>query len=82
MIGLAVATLSGSYGCYQVVKSLVSGTTVDGWLSTITMTSFLGGTIILMLGIIGEYLIRMFSHLVDDRPYFIDQVMGSVEYNR
>ena len=82
MIGLAVATLSGSYGCYQVLKSLVSGTTVDGWLSTITMTSFLGGTIILMLGIIGEYLIRMFSHLVDDRPYFIDKVMGSVEHNR
>lgn len=82
IIGFAVATLSGTYGCYQVVKGIVSGTTVDGWLSTITMTSFLGGMIILMLGIIGEYIIRILKHLMDDRPYFIDHIIDSSEQER
>jgi glycosyltransferase involved in cell wall biosynthesis len=75
IVGCTVAMLSGSYGLYQVIRGIIGDTIVDGWLSMITMTSFLGGMIILMLGIIGEYLIRILSHLNDDRPYLIDKIV-------
>ncbi len=60
MIGFAVAV-------YTVIDTLATGTVVPGWASIVALSSFMFGVVIVMLGIIGEYLSRILSE-VNKRP--------------
>lgn len=58
-----------SYGIY-VLNSLVEGTEISGWASLIMTVVFFGGVQLIMLGIIGIYLGKIFKQ-VKDRPNYI-----------
>lgn len=55
-----------------LVISWLSGNTVTGWASTGTLILFIGGVQLFMLGVIGEYLGRMYMES-KRRPLFIIQ---------
>lgn len=57
------------YGVY-VINSFVSGTEISGWASLIMTVVFFGGVHLIMLGIIGIYLGKIFKQ-VKDRPNYI-----------
>ena len=67
LIGVVVAILSFLYGAVVIVSALRGGTLVRGWASTAALVSFLLGLVIIMLGIIGEYIWRIFDE-VSRRP--------------
>jgi glycosyltransferase involved in cell wall biosynthesis len=50
-----------AYGSYIIVKALVLGDSVLGFPSLIAVITFLGGIQLLTMGIMGEYLGRMFD---------------------
>ncbi|WP_155375626.1 glycosyltransferase family 2 protein [Catellatospora vulcania] len=56
-------------GCYSVVR-FVMGETVSGWTSLFTAILFLGGVQLLCLGLLGEYLGRLYAE-VKGRPTYI-----------
>lgn len=60
-IGAVVSFLSFAYGIMVVFFALVKGSTVAGFPTIVALITFLLGLIILMLGIIGEYLWRIFD---------------------
>ena len=60
-LGVVVALVSFSYGSIVFLWALVRGMEVPGFASLVSLITFLQGVIILMLGLIGEYLWRIFD---------------------
>lgn len=74
-MGVLVAVGSFIYGSAVVVASLMGNIPVTGYASVVSLVTFLLGVIIVMLGIIGEYLWRIFDE-VNKRPdTVIDEVL-------
>jgi glycosyltransferase involved in cell wall biosynthesis len=73
-VGISVSLLSLSIGVYIIIKNILIGTSVPGWASTNVLTSFLGGFIILMLSILGEYIGRLITEVSCKEPYIIKDV--------
>lgn len=71
-IGLATSLVAFVYGGYVVVKTLLIGDRVPGYPTLVTLVLFLGGLQLMALGIIGEYLARMFVE-VKQRPLYLVQ---------
>jgi polyisoprenyl-phosphate glycosyltransferase len=71
-IGVATSLVAFAYGCFVVAKTLIYGDPVQGYPTLITVVLFLGGLQLMALGIIGEYLARMFIE-VKRRPLYLVQ---------
>jgi glycosyltransferase involved in cell wall biosynthesis len=68
--GLLTAFIAFVYGLIIIYKTLVFGNTVPGYSSLMVAILFLGGVQLLTIGIIGEYLGRMFNE-VKNRPLYL-----------
>jgi glycosyltransferase involved in cell wall biosynthesis len=66
-IGLITAMISFLYAFYIVIATISGQIAVSGFATIVTVTSFLGGCTLFMLGVIGEYLWRIFDQ-VSGRP--------------
>lgn len=62
-IGVLVSMLSFSYGVFVVIMAVAAGNPVAGFPTIVALITFLLGLIILMLGVIGEYLWRIFDEM-------------------
>jgi glycosyltransferase involved in cell wall biosynthesis len=69
--GLASAFGAFGYGVYTVLRTLVLGNPVPGYPSLLTAVMFLGGLQLLSIGVIGEYLARMFDESKQRPLYFL-----------
>ena len=59
-LGSVIAVLSFLYGLYAAYTHLFTDRAITGWTSMIISVLFIGGINLLMLGIIGEYLGKLF----------------------
>ncbi|EAK0826906.1 glycosyltransferase family 2 protein [Campylobacter fetus] len=69
-IGLMISFISGAYGIFIVFDTIINGNTVKGYPSMLTIILFLGGIQLIFLGIIGQYIARIYEQ-VKDRPHYI-----------
>ena len=69
-LGLAVATFAVVFGAQLILRTLVFGNPVAGYPSLMAVMLFLGGTQLVTLGIIGEYLGRVFDE-TKRRPLYL-----------
>ncbi len=69
-LGVLVAGLSFLYGLAAIILKLCGAYTVSGWTSLVVVVSFLGGVQLMVIGIVGEYLARMYDE-VRHRPLYI-----------
>ncbi|NNC95702.1 MAG: glycosyltransferase [Chitinophagales bacterium] len=76
-IGVGVSIISAIGGIFYLVRGLMFGSKVAGWTSLIVIVSFLCGFIILMLGIIGEYLSRILNQMSTMESYQVKQIVRS-----
>lgn len=70
-IGLCSASGALVYGLYIVVRTLMVGNPVPGYPSLLTAVMFLGGLQLFSIGVIGEYLARMFDESKQRPLYFL-----------
>lgn len=70
MTGLAISSVSFFFVIWFLVRKLVFGISVVGWASTMVAILFLGGVQLAVLGLIGEYLGRVFTE-VQKRPIYL-----------
>ncbi len=68
--GFIVSMTAFIYMCYILFKTILYGDPVQGYPTLIIVILFLGGIQLLSLGIIGEYLGRIF-HETKNRPVYI-----------
>ncbi len=73
--GIIVAFLSIGYGSYIFYQALFGSVVVAGWSSLMCIVSFLLGIVMVMLGIIGEYLYRVLEETRGRPAYIIDNVL-------
>jgi glycosyltransferase involved in cell wall biosynthesis len=70
--GLTIAAMSLCYAVYVLVEVLMTGITTPGWPSLIVAIMFLGGMQLTALGIVGEYVGRIYME-AKRRPLFVVQ---------
>jgi glycosyltransferase involved in cell wall biosynthesis len=68
--GLLVSLVSFLLGIWFIILRLTGGFEIRGWASTVVIILFLGGVQLLTIGIIGEYLARIYDE-VKQRPLFV-----------
>jgi dolichol-phosphate mannosyltransferase len=61
--GMAVALLAFAYGVNIVVQTALGNTTVQGFPTIVALIAFFSGLILIMLGVIGEYIWRIFDNV-------------------
>jgi dolichol-phosphate mannosyltransferase len=69
-LGFFFAFISGVYGIYAIVVHLMYREGLPGWASIVTSVVFMGGVQLMILGIIGEYLGKLFIES-KRRPLYI-----------
>lgn len=69
-IGLIVAGLSFLYGAYMIIDTLIFGNPVKGYTSIMVSMLFLGGVQLIGIGVLGEYIGRIYIE-TKKRPKYI-----------
>ena len=74
-IGVLLAFGSFVYGAYVIIKTILWGDPVPGYPSLMTVVLFMGGIQLMFLGVLGEYLGRMFDETKRRPLYLIDEYL-------
>jgi glycosyltransferase involved in cell wall biosynthesis len=75
ILGFIISILSFLLAIGLVINRLIKGTNYPGWTSTFVIIMFFGGLILLSLGIIGEYIWRIFEETRKRPNYVIDEIL-------
>jgi len=73
--GLVLASGGLLYGVYAVAV-FARGGTIQGWTSILLTLLIIGGAILITLGIIGEYIARIFNEVKGRPLYFVRDEIG------
>ena len=68
-MGFLVSILSGVGVIWSIIQYLI-GNTISGWTSTICIVCFISGVQLLSLGVVGEYIGKIYTE-VKHRPRYI-----------
>jgi dolichol-phosphate mannosyltransferase len=75
-IGLSVAVISFLYGCWIILGKVFGfGSYISGWASLAVLMSFLGGLHMFLIGILGEYLSRIYDEVRGRPLYLVSDIM-------
>lgn len=74
-IGFFISFISFFVGVYVLIDGFIGGVQVPGWTTLVVLVSFLGGFIIVLLGLIGEYLSRILDQMSNNRSYYIKEII-------
>ncbi|MCB9948253.1 MAG: glycosyltransferase family 2 protein [Rhodospirillaceae bacterium] len=74
--GAAVALFAFLYAAFLVVRTIVSGVDVPGYASLMVVILFLGGVQLISLGVIGEYLGRLYREAKGRPTYLVGRTYG------
>lgn len=80
-IGFTVATVSLISGCWIIIKTLAFGSDVPGYASLLTAVLFLGGIQLMGIGVLGEYIGRIYSESKQRPVYIVRQRYGGRNQN-
>jgi dolichol-phosphate mannosyltransferase len=76
--GLLVSVTSFVLAVAFVIEKLTVGFEIRGWASTVVIMLFLGGVQLLTIGIIGEYISRIYDE-VKQRPLFVVRELDNLD---
>lgn len=79
-LGLLISIASFSYACYLILRTLILGVDLPGYASIMVAILFMGGIQLVSLGVIGEYIARIFKE-VKQRPIYITDYTHGFEKN-
>lgn len=80
---LRIATITGVccagagfvYGCITIIRKLLNPMIASGWSSLISVNLFVGGVTMLMLGMVGEYIGRIYISINNSPQYVIKEIV-------
>lgn len=74
--GFLISGVSFLYIVYAVLQKLLTDRPVTGWTSLIVAMLFLGGVQLITLGVIGEYVGRIYEEVKQRPLYLVDEMIG------
>jgi dolichol-phosphate mannosyltransferase len=66
---------------YALVSKFVLHSTVKGWTSMMILMTLIGGTQLFCMGIIGEYISRIMSNVMNRPDYLIEETNIEIKNN-
>ena len=81
-IGAFVSVIAFVYIAYLLIRPLFGVPTVPGYSSTLAIILFLGGIQLLSLGIIGEYVGRIFNETKARPLYFVEEYHSGADHKK
>lgn len=72
LCGLVISIASFIFGAFIIFKTMFFGIDIQGWASLSVMILFLSGIQLLSIGVLGEYIGRIFGEAKKRPLYFID----------
>ena len=76
-VGVFISFCAFLFALFIIYKTIVFGDPVKGYPSLMVVTLFLGGIQLIVLGVIGEYLGRMFNEAKRRPLYLVDHLIES-----
>ena len=77
MVGLFFSTLAMFFGFFYLYNYFNDGVAVQGWTSIVLLITFFGGTSLIGLGLIGEYIDRIVKELRGSAKWHIREILSS-----
>lgn len=75
-LGLAISSISFFYAMFLIIRTLLYGVDVPGYSSIMVAILFMGGIQLVSLGIIGEYIGRIFKETKHRPLYIVEKKIG------
>lgn len=75
-VGVASAFVGFIYGIYTVIRKLVDPNILLGFSSIMAAILFIGGMLMIMLGLVGEYIGRIYISLNNSPQYVVREAIG------
>lgn len=75
--GVFAAGIGFLYAIWTIIKKIINPAVPVGWSSTIAIMLILGGLILLVLGMIGEYIGRIYISINDSPQYVIREELNT-----
>ena len=79
--GSGIAVLGFLYAIYTIIKKIVDPSVPAGWSSTMAVMLILGGMILVVLGMIGEYIGRIYMCQNSSPQYVIRSIVNANNLN-
>lgn len=81
-LGFAAAVLAVFYGIYVVLHWIITRDSIEGWSSLMVVMLLLGGTQLVTLGLIGEYIGRTYDEVRGRPLYVVSDMVGFNDRDR
>lgn len=75
-VGMLVSVFSFIYLVVVLVQKFIKNDVVSGWASSIAVTLFLNGVMLIVIGIMGEYVGRIYEEVKARPLYIVGELMG------
>lgn len=76
LVGVICAIIGFIFGIVTIIRKLVVQNISVGWSSTVSIMLFIGGLIMLMLGMIGEYIGRIYISINNSPQYVVKETIN------
>lgn len=81
LVGFMVSLFSFFLGIYFILQKLIFKFPIPGWTSLIVTFLFFNGFQIFLIGIVGEYIGRMFIEIKDRPLYLVEEIVDNQKKN-
>jgi len=81
MIGFIMSFLSFLYILFAMYQRFFTDLTIAGWASTIAAILLTQGIVLMILGLMGEYIGRIYSEIQNRPNYIIQEIIDSSEHH-
>jgi hypothetical protein len=75
VLGIVVSSMSFLVGAWALSIRLVTSDAIPGWASTLIPVAFLGGLQLLALGVIGEYVGKIYAETKRRPRYIVEKTI-------
>jgi len=75
LTGATLALLAFAYGAVVVIDALFFHESVPGWPTVVASMMFFAGVQLLFIGVLGEYLARVYDEVKGRPPYIVAEVV-------
>ena len=79
MLGFLISFISFLYILYVIYQVFFTDRTVTGWASTIAAILFTQGIVLMILGLMGEYIGRIYTEIQDRPNYIIQEIIEKAD---
>jgi len=79
MLGFTISVISFLYILYVIYQVFFTDRTVEGWASTIAAILFTQGIVLMILGLMGEYIGRIYTEIQNRPNYIIQEIIEKTD---